>query len=312
MSEPPKPLCGIVPPLVTPLLDHDTLDVSGLERLVEHVLAGGVSGLFVLGTSGEAPSLSYRLRGELVDRVCRQVAGRAPILVGVTDTSLAESLRLAGRAAEVGAAAVVLAPPPYFPISQEDLRLHVEQVVRGLPLPLFLYNMPSHTKLVYEAATLRRLVDSPGIVGLKDSSGDMGYFRAVRQLTGCRADFSLLMGPEELLAEAVAAGAHGGVCGGANLQPRLYVDLYQAARRGDSARAGQLHQRVLRIARAVYTVDQNSAGVIKGLKCSLAMMGICSDTVAPPLHALNDRQCEQIRRDLNAIGIRPDCRAASA
>ena len=95
----PSPLRGIVPPLVTPLLDNDTLDAAGLDRLIEHVLAGGVHGLFILGTSGETPCLSYRLRRELITRVCRQVGTRVPVLVGVTDTSLTEALALARSAA---------------------------------------------------------------------------------------------------------------------------------------------------------------------------------------------------------------------
>ena len=105
------PLTGIVPPLVTPLRDRDELDVPGLEKLVEHVLSGGVAGLFILGTTGEGPSLSYRLRGELVARVCRQVSGRVPVLVGITDTAFAESVNLARTAEKCGADAVVVAPP---------------------------------------------------------------------------------------------------------------------------------------------------------------------------------------------------------
>jgi hypothetical protein len=107
----PRPLRGIVPPMITPLRDRDELDVPGLERLIEHILAGGVHGLFILGTSGEAPSLSYRLRRELVDRVCRQVAGRVPVLVGITDTSFVEALHLARHAAAAGAQAVVTSTP---------------------------------------------------------------------------------------------------------------------------------------------------------------------------------------------------------
>ncbi len=83
---------GIVPPMVTPLTDRDTLDHSGLERLVEHLIRGGIHGLFVLGTTGEAPSLSYRLRRELITRVCKLVDHRIPILVGITDTSFVESV----------------------------------------------------------------------------------------------------------------------------------------------------------------------------------------------------------------------------
>ena len=110
-----QPLRGIIPPMVTPLLDRDTLDVAGLERLIEHILAGGVHGLFILGTTGETPSLSHRLRHELIERVCAQVRGRVPVLVGITDTSFVESVELGRKAAQVGAQALVLAPPYYFP-----------------------------------------------------------------------------------------------------------------------------------------------------------------------------------------------------
>src|SRR3954447_26719101 len=94
-----RPLCGIITPMITPLSDRDALDVAGLERLIEHIVGGGVNGLFILGTSGEAPGLSYRLRRELVERTCRQVRGRLPVLVGITDTSFVEALSLAELAA---------------------------------------------------------------------------------------------------------------------------------------------------------------------------------------------------------------------
>src|ERR1700722_3121264 len=110
-------LRGIIPPVVTPLLGRDELDAAGLERLIEHMLAGGVHGLFLLGTTGEAPGLSYRLRREFIERACRQVAGRVPVLVGITDTAFVEALNLARFAAEAGAQALVLAPPFSYPNS---------------------------------------------------------------------------------------------------------------------------------------------------------------------------------------------------
>src|SRR5262245_50772364 len=109
---------GIIPPLVTPLSDRDRLDHAGLERLVEHVIGGGVNGLFILGTTGEAPSLGYRLRRELIERVCRLTAGRVPVLVGITDTAFVESVAVAKSAADAGAAAAVLSTPYYFPAGQ--------------------------------------------------------------------------------------------------------------------------------------------------------------------------------------------------
>src|SRR4051812_8767861 len=119
---------GIIPPLVTPLCDRDRLDHGGLERLVEHVVGGGVSGVFILGTTGEAPSLGYRLRRELIERVCRLTAGRVPVLVGITDTAFVESVDLARSAADAGAAAVVLSTPYYFPVGQTELTAYVRNL----------------------------------------------------------------------------------------------------------------------------------------------------------------------------------------
>lgn len=178
---------GIIPPMVTPLLDRDTLDHAGLERLVEHILAGGVHGLFILGTTGEAPSLAYCLRRELIERCCALVAGRVPVLVGITDTAFVESVALAHHAAEAGASGVVVAPPYYFPAGQAELLEYLDHLVPELPLPLTLYNMPSHTKLVFEPATVRRAMDNPHIVALKDSSGDMVYFHRLQTFLHERA-----------------------------------------------------------------------------------------------------------------------------
>ncbi len=298
-----QPLSGIIPPLATPLVDRDTLDLAGLERLVEHVLAGGVRGVFLLGTTGEGPSLSYRLRAELVDRVCRQVAGRVPVLVGVTDTSPVESLRLAGQAADAGASAVVLAPPYYFPLSQPELLDYLRRVAPAMPLPVFLYNIPSHTKTAFGLAVVRRALAVDNIVGMKDSSGDMRHFHQLHRLRHQRPGWTLLIGPEELLAEAVLLGGDGGVCGGANLCPQLYVALYDAATRRDVPRAAELHQRVLDISRSIYTVSRHPSAVIQGIKSALACLGLCNDHLVEPLHRLSPAQREQVRQHLSRLGI---------
>src|SRR5579864_2766272 len=175
-------LRGIIPPMVTPLRDRDDLDVAGLERLVEHILAGGVSALFILGTTGEGPGLSYRLRRDLITRVCRQVKQRVPVLVGITDTSFVESVELARHAALKGADAVVVAPPYYLPEAQPELQEYLDHLVPELPLPLFLYNIPSLTKVHIEPETVRRALDVPRIIGYKDSSGDLAYFEKMAEI----------------------------------------------------------------------------------------------------------------------------------
>jgi len=299
----PRPLRGIIPPMATPLRDCDTLDVAGLERLVEHILAGGVHGLFILGTTGEAPSLSYRLRQELIERTCRQVNGRVPILVGVTDTAFVESVRMAGLAAEAGAAAVVLAPPYYFAASQAELVEYLEHLVRQLPLPLFLYNAPTHTKVSFELETVRRAAELPGIVGLKDSSANMIYFHRLIALFRDRPDFTLLVGPEELLGESVLLGGHGGVCGGANLAPRLYVELYEAARGRDFDRVAALHRQVMQISNGIYCLGRSGSSFLRGLKCALSLLGICDDFLAEPFRRFDPPERALIEQELRRLGL---------
>jgi dihydrodipicolinate synthase/N-acetylneuraminate lyase len=297
----PKPMRGIIPPMVTPLKSRDELDVAGLERLIEHILAGGVHGLFILGTTGEAPSLSYRLRRELVERACRQVAGRVPVLVGITDTAFVESVNMAKYAADAGAQGVVLAPPYYFPAGQEELLEYLQHLTAELPLPLFLYNMPSMTKLVFEPATVRRALDIPGIVGLKDSSCNMVYFHRLQRLLRERPDFSLLVGPEELLGETVMLGGHGGVNGGANLFPQLYVHLYDAAVAGNRDRVEALHEIVMQISDTIYSTGRHSSSFLKGLKCALALEGICNDFLAEPFHRFRDAERDRVRAALDQV-----------
>jgi 4-hydroxy-tetrahydrodipicolinate synthase len=297
----PRPLAGIVPPLVTPLLDRDTLDVEGLERLVEHVLAGGVHGLFVLGTTGEGPSLSHRLRRELVGRVAAQVRGRVPVLVGITDTSFVEAVALARDAAAVGADAVVLAPPYYMPEGQPELREYLGHLLPELPLPLFLYNMPPLTKVPWDVDTVHWALDQPGIVGIKDSSGDMVYFNRLCALARERTGWSVLMGPEELLAPSLLAGGHGGVPGGANVFPRLYVALFEAILSADLARACHLQDRVKAVAEKLYHVGQHPSATIKGIKCALSCLGLASDFMAEPFHRYREPERRRIQEALEEL-----------
>ena len=300
----PKPLRGVVPPLVTPLLDNDTLDVEGLERLVEHILGGHVHGLFLLGTTGEAPDLSYALRHELVKRVCKQVKGRVPVLVGVTDTVFPESLRLAQTAAKAGADAIVAAPPYYFTTGQPELVEYYTHLANRLPLPLFLYNMPSHTKVMIDPYTARTLSENPNIIGLKDSSANIVYFNSVRHILRERDDFSVLIGPEEALGEVVLMGAHGGVCGGANLFPQLFVDTYHAAAAGDVAAVRALQERIMTISGALYGVGRHVSSFLKGVKCSLSLMGICSDFMAEPFSRFREEERAIIRSRLISLGVK--------
>ena len=135
------------------------------------------------------------MRRELIERdVPAGRAGRVPVLVGITDTAIVESLGIARHAADAGASALVMAPPYYYPAGQPELVQYIERVVAELPLPLFLYNMPMMTKISVETETIRRLRDQPRIVGVKDSSGDRAYFDRLLALARQRPDWTVLTG----------------------------------------------------------------------------------------------------------------------
>lgn len=293
---------GIVPPLVTPLNSRDELDHDGLQRLLDHVIAGGVSGVFILGTTGEAPSLSYRLRRQLIDETVRIVNQRVKVMVGVADTSFVESVRLAEHAAEAGVDAAVLTTPYYFPAGQTELTRYVQNIAPLIPLPLMLYNMPGMTKVWYELDTLAELSSLESIIGVKDSSGDLDYFSKVCQLKSMRPDWSVLIGPEASLPQAIELGGDGGVAGGANVMPSMFVDCYQALRNNDATVVGQ-RMKQIHAFQAIYDIGKYASRHIKATKSALSLMQICSDLPADPFNRFLDPEREKVAAVLREIGV---------
>lgn len=299
-----SPLSGIIPPLVTPLKGNDELDIESLERLIEHLIAGGVHGLFILGTTGEEQSLSYPLRQQMIRETCRINNNRLPVLVCITDTSIVESIKLAQLAADCGASGVVSAPPYYFATGQPELAEFYETLVPQLPLPVFLYNMPSHTKVNFAPATIHRIAANKQVVGFKDSSANTVYFQSVMYAMKERPDFAMLVGPEEVTGECVLLGAHGGINGGANMFPELYVSMYNAAKAGNLAEVKRLQQFIMQISMSVYTVGQHGSSYLKGLKCALSLLGVINDDfVAAPFNKFNEPEREKVRKALAALPI---------
>lgn len=293
---------GIIPPMVTPLLsDSLSVDLIGVNRLVEHLVSGGVHGIFILGTTGESTSLSYKTRELLIEESCKAVNGRVPVFVGITDTSIEESVNLALIAKQAGAAAVVAAPPYYYGLGQEELYKYYWSLADQVSLPLFLYNMPSHTKINIDVKTVVRLAEHPNIIGLKDSSANAVYFQSLCYLL--KTNFSLLVGPEEITAETVLMGGHGGVNGGANLFPKLYVALYNAALAKDFTRIEALQNLVMEISTRIYTVGSYGSSYLKGLKGALSALGIVNGNIAPPFTTFDEKEMTKVIANIKEIEV---------
>jgi len=297
-----KKLEGIVVPLLTPLRGRDELDVAALDRLIEHVIAGGVSGVFVLGTTGEAPALSYRLRRELIQRACRQVNRRVPVLVGLTDTSVAEAVSLGRYSEQQGADAVVSSTPYYFPVEQEELASYVQALTNDVPLPLILYNIPQMTKISFAIDTVRRLMDLDRVIGIKDSSGDVDYLNELLSMPKKSAGWVVFAGHEHLLVNCVQRGGTGGVTGGANVWPELYVKLDRAARAGDQTVVAKLNADLARFAQ-IYVSGQGINGIVKSIKCAAALRGLCQESMAQPLASLSKAEREKVSSVLKELAL---------
>ncbi len=298
----PRPLRGVITAMVTPLDQDLNLDQEGLERLVEHLIEGGVHGIFILGTTGEAPNLPYDVRFAVIEQTCKLAGTRVPVIVGITDTSHKDTIRMAAKSYEFGALAVVAAPPYYFQVTQADLLDYFKRLALESPLPLFLYNAPLNTHHWIEVETVIQLAAETNVAGLKDSGLKMGYFHAVREGVRDRSDFTLLVGPDDLLAEAVLMGGHGGMAGGSNVWPRLFVALYEAAVAGDLNRVVALQQRAMQFDTAVY----RSANPLRGLKCALSLVGMCGGDLTLPLQPYSQQERDQVQKYLQTVDVFKD------
>jgi dihydrodipicolinate synthase/N-acetylneuraminate lyase len=296
------PLHGIIPPMVTPLLENSEVDLVGLKRLIEHLLQGGVHGLFLLGTNGEGPSLSYPVKKQLIAEACKIVTKRVPILVNITDSSIDSALEIAEYAKTAGADALVVAPPYYFPISEQEMIDYLEVLAPKLPLPFLVYDIPSCTKLHLSLKTIKKAKEL-GAIGFKDSSGDMSSFYQIIEEFKYSTNFSIIAGAELFLSDTMLYGGHGAVAGGANIFPRLFVELYEASCAEDFEKIKLLRFSILKMHSTLYNLGSSSTKSIRAIKCALSIMGICSDQMAQPLKKFGVKNREKIREHLEQFEL---------
>ena len=288
--------------MVTPLDEKRRLDKNGTMNMVNHLLKGGVDGIFLLGTTGEGPHLSYAIREELVKTVCRLVKRRVPVLVGITETDMDDAVAFAAKCKSHGASAVVAAPPYYFKLTQAECVTWFTEMADRLPLPLVIYDMPAHTDTIIEPATIAKLAAHPNIIAMKDSSSIIALFNKFRIALEPFADkFSLFMGPDEAMGEAVLLGADGGVCTGANLWPAQFKAMYLAAKAGDVEKVRRLQRFTTMSSYLLYGLGQGQIGFLKGVKCALAEMGLIQNVLSAPFTPFAGREREHVKAALKKL-----------
>ncbi len=302
-------LRGIVPPVVTPLDGDGEIDERGLRRLAEYLIAGGVGGLFLLGSSAEAVSLLPAERRRVCEIMFDATSDSLPRLVGVSAPGFAEVLQNIEMVADFPADAIVCTPPFYFGYDHGEVLDFYYALAERSPIPLFLYNMPLRTRHELTLEQLLRLADHPKIIGLKDTSGSFQLMlELIRGLEG-RDDFALFQGDERLLTSSVLQGCHGGVVGLANLAPRLCADAYAAAAVGDREASWELQGRINELFQVFFTVGTSGRGpvsvgnTIGGLKLALELLGLCSRRCRFPAKRLTDGDADKIAAILRSTGL---------
>ncbi len=291
-------LSGVLPALISPLRRDFSVDEPAVRRLVEHVTAGGVSGLVPLGSTGEAASLDEIARRKILSTVIAATAGRMPVICGVAQSHLAAAQAEVQAAARLGAAGVLVTPPFYYPIDQATVLSFYRRLAEESPVPVMLYNIPQFTKVVAQPATVATLAHEGTIVGIKDSSRDFEYFEGVCIATRDMPKFRIFTGSDTMLLPALAVGAAGTICGAANVAPTWLVRICESFSRGDvvAARAVQdaVYQLVVALREGVFPA---------GVKSACHLQGVCEPWCAAPVQPLDDQTEARLRDRLEAWGL---------
>ena len=291
-------LDGIIVPLITPLKPDESLDEAGLERLVEHVIAGGVSGIFILGSSGEGPALSDDTKEQVVRATVALIKGRVPVLVGAFGVGTKQTIALANRLMRQGGDIVVVTAPYYFSQSQKEIAAHITNVARSQSVPLMFYNIPQMVKTIIDPETVSQIAETSQVMGIKDSWGDMTRFQRTLAIKQTRPDFQVFQGAEGVAALSVARGANGAVLGLANVAPKLCCDLYSAANQGNLEQAWKLQEQLM-VLWQLHTHGQ----WLPCLKNAVSQLGICGPTVSAPFAALDEQAAIAILSDMRKAGV---------
>jgi 4-hydroxy-tetrahydrodipicolinate synthase len=243
------------------------------------------------------------LKKEFVKLSCEIVKGRIPVLVGITDSSFSGAMDMAEYSKSVGADSVVVAPPFYFPATETEMINYVEKLAAATPLPFVLYNMPMHTKINLTIPTILRAREL-GCIGVKDSSGDMANLYMLIDAFKEDPEFAVFAGTELYLPDAVMGGAHGAVAGGANVFPKLFVELFHASLVHDHEKITSLRNQIIWLCNTLYVVSPSAARITISFKSALSIMGICSDEMALPLRKLEGADREKIAAYLKEMRIK--------
>ncbi|MDA3881209.1 MAG: dihydrodipicolinate synthase family protein [Prolixibacteraceae bacterium] len=286
---------GVVVPMISPFNNDYTIDTSAVERLVDRFVVSQVAP-FVLGTTGEAPSMTTAQKKQLVKATVDAANGKCTVYAGISGNSLQTSIDEGKMFADLGADVLVATPPGYYPSNNVQLEKYFVQLADELPLPLVMYNMPATTQCSINVDLIETLSHHSNIAGLKDSERDESRIGELVSLFKKRNDFSLLIGWAAQSVKSLIAGYDGIVPSTGNIIPYAYYQLYKAAKNGNADRASELQQFTNEVS-SWYQKGLILSESIPALKLLCSAKGLCGPVVLPPMYRPESQSEEKMLAD---------------
>ncbi|WP_324679418.1 dihydrodipicolinate synthase family protein [Hymenobacter sp. GOD-10R] len=290
------PFRGIIAYPITPFTADNTVDLPTYRRLVERLVTSGSHGIAPLGSTGVLPYLTDEERDAVTEATLQQVAGRLPVLVGVSHLTTAGVVRHARFAEQAGAAAVMVIPMSYWKLTDDEIFQHFDRVASAVSVPIMAYNNPATGGLDMSPTLLKRLLEIPNVTMIKESTGDVQRMQALRQLLG--EDVAFYNGSNPLALAAFAAGATGWCTAAPNLIPELNVDLYEAVQRQDLTEARQLFYQQLALLQFIV-----AKGLPRAIKAGLELLGEKAGELRAPLQPLSGAEQQELGRILTQVQL---------
>lgn len=289
-------ITGSIVAIVTPMHEDGSLDFASLRKLVDFHVAEGTDAIVVVGTTGESPTVNVDEHCELIRVTVEHAAGRIPVIAGTGANSTAEAIELTEFARKAGANAALSVVPYYNKPTQEGLYRHFRAIAEAVELPVLLYNVPGRTVADMSNDTVLRLAEVPGIIGIKDATGNLE--RACDLITRAPKDFALYSGDDMTCVASIMLGFHGNISVTANVAPRLMHEMCAAALAGDVVTAKTIHFKLLGLHRDLFC-EANPIPV----KWAVQQMGMMPDGIRMPLTPLSEANHERVRAAMRRAGV---------
>jgi len=291
-----RSLRGSIVAIVTPMLPDGSLDLPGLRALIDWHIAEGTDGIVIVGTSGESPTVTVEEHKLLIKTAVEHAAGRIPMIAGAGGNSTVEAVALTDYAKQVGADATLQVVPYYNKPTQEGMFRHFSTIAERVDLPVILYNVPGRTVADMSNETILRLAQVPGIIGVKDATGNLD--RGIHLIKHAPAGFAIYSGDDATATALMLMGGHGNISVTANVAPRAMAQLCRAALAADARAARELHMNLLALHRHLF-IEANPIPV----KWALQQLGKIQGGIRLPLTPLDVRYHETVRAALQEAGL---------